>query len=118
MANRAFSPIKFLFLHTGYQNIQFSVLEEIGVREIEESLNQPCLIVIDEIGKMELFSEKFKEVVIAAFESKNRVLGTVLYSSHPFCDEIKKRKDTRAFILEKHNYHQLKQNLLHLLQQS
>ncbi|MGB9643435.1 MAG: nucleoside-triphosphatase [Candidatus Ratteibacteria bacterium] len=97
-------------------SVSISVLEDTGVKEIEEGLKQSCLIVIDEIGKMELFSEKFRKVVMAAFESKNRVLGTVLFAPHPFCDEIKKRKDTQIFVLEKHNYQQLKQTLINLLQ--
>ncbi len=98
-------------------SLSISVLEDIGVKEIEEGLKQSCLIVIDEIGKMELFSEKFRKIVIAAFESKNRVLGTILLSSHPFCDEIKERRDTQIFVLEKRNYQQLKQDLVCLLQQ-
>jgi nucleoside-triphosphatase len=46
-------------------------LEEIGVKEIEKGLNGKNLIVIDEIGTMELFSERFKEVVSRALRSEN-----------------------------------------------
>lgn len=88
-------------------------LENIGVYEIEKGiLLKNCLIVIDEIGKMELFSEKFRKVVISAFESKNKVLATIMYKPNPFCDTIKKRKDTKIYILEKTNYEEIKKEII------
>ncbi|MFQ5891278.1 MAG: nucleoside-triphosphatase [Candidatus Methanofastidiosia archaeon] len=64
-------------------------LEEI-ISEIDLSKD---LIVIDEIGKMELFSLKFREFVLKALETR-KVLGTILFRRNPFCNEIKKRNDT------------------------
>jgi nucleoside-triphosphatase len=90
-------------------------LEEIGVREIEEGLKGNFLIVVDEIGKMELFSEKFKEVVLKALDSKNKILGTIMLKENPFCDKIKQRKDTKVFYLEKENRKRVKEEILNLL---
>ncbi|MCM8804314.1 MAG: NTPase [Candidatus Omnitrophica bacterium] len=91
-------------------------LENIGVAEIEKGLYlKNCLIVIDEIGKMELFSEKFKKIVISLFESPNKVLATIMYKPNPFCDIIKKRKDTKIYILEKINFNRIKEEILSYL---
>ncbi|RLI90982.1 MAG: AAA family ATPase [Candidatus Altiarchaeales archaeon] len=67
-------------------------IDEIAVQSILDSLDRD-LIIIDEIGRMELFSEKFKEAVILALETK-RVLGTIMRWSNIFTDSIKARDDT------------------------
>ncbi len=95
--------------------VSISNLENIGVKEIEEALKGNFLIVIDEIGKMELFSERFKKAVMSALDSQNIVLGSILFSSHPFCDLIKNRKDTKLFVLTRENFHLIKNQILQLL---
>ncbi|MCM8807804.1 MAG: NTPase [Candidatus Omnitrophica bacterium] len=95
--------------------VSLQTFEELGVKELEEGLKKDCLIVIDEIGKMELFSEKFREILFEVLESKNKVLGTIMFKSHPVCDRIKKREDTKVFILERENYPVIKQEVLKIL---
>jgi len=90
-------------------------LEEIGVREIEEGLKEDCLIVVDELGKMELFSQKFKRTILASLDSKNKILGTIMLKENPFCDEIKRRKDTKIFYLTRENREEIKKEIINLL---
>jgi nucleoside-triphosphatase len=91
-------------------------LEEIGVKEIEEGLKGDFLVVVDEIGKMELFSEKFREIILKALDSqKNKILGTIMLKPNPFCDKIKQRKDTKVFYLERENKERVKEEILNLL---
>lgn len=98
--------------------VNLKEFEEIGVKEIEEGLKENCLIVIDEIGKMELFSEKFKQVVLEALNSENKVLGTIMLSKHPFSDGIKRRKDTVVFYLDQNNRNEVREKLLKALSES
>jgi nucleoside-triphosphatase len=51
------------------------------------------IIVIDEIGKMECFSEKFREAAITALDASNVVLGTITYGGDEFIVAIKRRYD-------------------------
>lgn len=44
---------------------------------IFKSLNENFIIVIDEIGKMELFSKSFEIATKTAFSSRNTILGTI-----------------------------------------
>ncbi len=91
-------------------------LEEIGVKSIEEGLLKgEKIIIIDEIGKMELFSEKFKEAVLAALESENLVLGTIKITKDPFTDKIRERKDTKILNLTKKNREEIKKEILKFL---
>ncbi len=64
-------------------------LERIGVTAIQHAIVASDCVVIDEIGKMELFSVAFKEAVLAAIESDKLVLGTIMLRSHPWADAIK-----------------------------
>jgi nucleoside-triphosphatase len=91
-------------------------LEEIGVKEIEEGLKEDKIIIIDEIGKAEMFSEKFKEAVLAALNSQKKVLGTIKLTYDPFTDKIKKRNDTKVFYLTRENREKLKEEILCLFQ--
>ena len=83
-------------------------LEEIGVKSILESLKGKKIVIIDEVGKMELFSEKFKKAVLKALNSKNKVLGTIKMTKDFFTDKIKKRKDVKIFYLQKENREKVK----------
>jgi len=91
-------------------------LEEIGVKEIEEGLKEDCLIIIDEIGKAEMFSNKFKQVVVAALNSKNKIFGTIKLTRDLFSDKIRKRSDTKVFYLTKENREKVKKAIKILLE--
>ncbi len=81
----------------GKYGVNISALEKIGIPEIENAIKNKNLLLVDEIGKMELFSEKFKESVKTAFDSEIQIIATISISPHPFIKEIKKRKDVKIF---------------------
>jgi len=78
-------------------------LEEIGVNAIEEAISTKDVIIIDEIAKMELFSPRFKEIVIKALDCPKTVLGVIQVSDHPFLNQVRKRKDVKIYELTVHN---------------
>jgi len=91
-------------------------LEEIGLKEIEEGLKEGCLLITDEIGKMELFSPKFRKIISEALDAKNKVLGTIMLKPNPFADRIKRRSDTKIFYLNRKNRTEIKQEIMRFLQ--
>ena len=74
------------------------------VSKLEKEINNeiPKLIVIDEIGKMELFSHSFKEFVMQAL-NQNKVLGTIMLRDNDFTKKIKLRSDTKVFAINLQN---------------
>jgi len=82
-------------------------LDNSGVAAIEQAIAESDLIVIDEIGKMELFSPRFREVVLKAIDSGKRVLGTIMLNPHPFADDIKRRPDVKVIELTRSNHEQV-----------
>ena len=55
------------------------------------------IIILDEIGKMECFSEIFKEAAITALDSDNIVIGTITFGGDDFIQGIKERRDLEIF---------------------
>lgn len=72
-------------------------LESVGVRALWQAMRQPGvnLLVIDEIGKMELMSAAFCEAVEAAMQSAKPVLATVMASSQRWVNDLKVRPEVQ-----------------------
>lgn len=96
----------------GKYSVGINTLDKIGVKEIEEALAQKKIIVIDEIGKMELFSKRFQDIVWRALDSESPVLGTIMAVKHPFGDKVKKRSDVKILEVTRKNRDELVDLLL------
>jgi nucleoside-triphosphatase len=74
----------------GKYAVDLSSFEEIGMRAVEAGLAEPhILLVIDELGKMELLSRAFATLLERAFQSSNPMLGTILHGPHPLADRFR-----------------------------
>ncbi|MCK4574687.1 MAG: NTPase, partial [candidate division Zixibacteria bacterium] len=73
------------------------------------------LIVIDEIGKMECFSARFRQLVTKALDSDRVVIATVAEKGGSFIEEVKKRPDISLIQLTSRNRDQLVDDVLRLL---
>jgi nucleoside-triphosphatase len=78
-------------------------MDEVAIPALREAIVNKDIVVIDEIGKMELFSSSFKEAVINALESKKKVLGTIMLASHPWADKIKERPEVEIIKVTRFN---------------
>ncbi len=61
----------------GKYNVNVSAIEDIGVKTLERAVSEADLIVIDEIGPMELLCRKFLPAVEKVLNSNKVVLATV-----------------------------------------
>ncbi len=82
----------------GKYGVDLNILENIGVPAIEEATNSENIdiIIIDEIGKMEMLSEKFCDTVIEALDSDKPIMITLHKKSRtPLLQDIRRRDDIR-----------------------
>ena len=79
--------------------VDTDALDGVGVAALRLALKESDLIVIDEIGKMELLSPQFKEAVMQAIDSGKKVLGTIMLNPHPFADEIKRHPEVEVLLV-------------------
>ncbi len=75
----------------GRYRINLHDLEEIEAKAVERAAEEADLVVIDEVGPMELFSESFAAAVETALESEKPMLVVVqAKSQHPLAKRIRK----------------------------
>ena len=78
--------------------VNLTDLEAIGVSSILDAIRNADIIIVDEIGPMELFSSGFKDAVIQAVESDKPVLGTIHFGlRNSFVSGLKNREDAEIF---------------------
>lgn len=75
----------------GRYGVDVAALEAVGVPAIRAAVRAGHLVVIDEIGKMELCSADFQAAVEEALAAPVVVLGTILRAPHPWADRVKAR---------------------------
>lgn len=82
----------------GKYGVDLKALEEIGIPAIERAIidEDTDVIIIDEVGKMEMLSEKFCKVVMDALDSDKPILLTLHKKSRsPLLQDIRRRDDIR-----------------------
>ena len=77
-----------------------------------------CLIIIDEIGKMECLSDPFKKLLKKIFDSAKLVIATIPLKSGGFIESIKKRRDVKLFELKESNRNDLPPEILREVKRS
>jgi nucleoside-triphosphatase len=99
----------------GRYGVDLDALDTVGVASLRRAVEQGGLVVIDEIGPMEIFSQAFRQAVIDALASDSLVFGTIVRRSKPFSDQIKARPDVRVIEVTPANRDDLLENILGLL---
>lgn len=89
--------------------VNVNEFETLIIPELEKGLGEAELFLIDEIGKMELFSSYFREIIIKCLDSPIPCIATIMKTSEPFVDAIKRREDCRLFELTNFNRKKIKE---------
>lgn len=84
----------------GKYHVNLSDLERIGVKAIESATENCDVVVVDEVGPMELFSKLFKPAVQAALDSNKVVLAVVhAKAKDPLIEQIKQSPEAELFMV-------------------
>lgn len=87
-------------------------MDDVATPAIERAIAEARLIVIDEIGKMELLSNRFRQAVLAALECGKPVLATIMLAGHPWADALKRRPEVSLVVLTETNRSEAATDLL------
>jgi len=106
-------------IHSPYRVSKYGVdidsLDRVGVSVLHKAAQQCDLVVIDEIGKMELFSADFRRAVSQVIDSGKRILGTIMLNPNPWADAIKRQPQVNLVTVTRTNYQDVLEELLHWL---
>ena len=101
--------------HSQYRVSKYGVnvdnLNNTGVAALRRAVADKDVIVIDEIGKMELYSDNFKQAVMEAIHSGKAVLGTIMLAPHPWADKIKALRNVHVVHLTPGNRNEVQRQL-------
>lgn len=92
--------------------MDIAAFDEIALPELRRGIDTGELIIVDEIGKMELLSSRFRSLVEELFRSDVNLLATIYYKSHPFCDALKKHPAAELIEISNQNRHILKELII------
>ena len=88
----------------GRYRVNMRDLEDIGAKAILHAIDACDLVVIDEVGPMELHSKGFIEAVGKAFNSDKHVMATIHFKSrHELIEKLKNRKDVTLVEIDESN---------------
>ena len=107
-------------IHSPYRVSKYGVdtrsLDQIGVSTLNQAAEECDLVVMDEIGKMELFSADFREAVWRIINSGKRVLGTIMLQADPWADRIKRQPQVKLVEVTRANRRRVLEEILTWLQ--
>jgi nucleoside-triphosphatase len=96
----------------GKYGVDLPGFEAVALPAIVPAQAGDSIIVIDEIGKMECFSEEFRRRTLAALDSAARVLATVPLRGKAFVERLKARPDVTLLEVSKANRDELVERLV------
>jgi nucleoside-triphosphatase len=92
----------------GKYRVNIEDLNAIGTRAVTDAVEKCEVIAIDEIGPMELFSEKFKDAAWKALDSRKLVIAVVHWKAKDrLIKEAKKREDAEIITVTGENREKL-----------
>lgn len=95
--------------------VDLDTLDRLAVGAIREATAAGGLVVIDEIGPMEILSERFQEAVLDAVQGPSPVLGTIVQRRQPFADRVKALPGVTLLQVRRENQEALLTHILKLL---
>ncbi len=93
-------------------------LEHLGVEAITNALaySSVSVVIVDEIGPMELTSERFREAIKTCLKSTKTLVATIHYSSKdPLLIQLRHTPGAETIVVTLENRDTLPQSLLHLI---
>lgn len=91
----------------GKYGVDVASLDRVAVPVMRLAIRECAIMVVDEIGKMELLSPAFREVLLEALNSERRLLGTIMLQPHPFADQVKHDPRVEVLLVSKANRDQV-----------
>ena len=73
----------------GRYGVNLDAMKDVAVPSLCNAIESADLIVVDEVGKMELLCQEFVDVLGLALQSAKPLLGTILSAPHPVADRLK-----------------------------
>lgn len=99
----------------GRYGVNVTDLDRVGAAAIWRAMKTGRVVIVDEIGKVELFYSGSRMAVLEAFGSLRPVIATIKDKEEQFCDVIKTRNDVQIVYMTKENRDAVPDDIVRLL---
>lgn len=99
----------------GRYGVDVRAIERVGVAAVREAMQAGQIVVIDEIGSMELFCGPFKDIVLKVIGSPHTLLATVMSKPNPWVDSLRALPQVTVWEVTIQNREQMAQRVLQWL---
>ncbi|HZS75018.1 MAG TPA: nucleoside-triphosphatase [Ktedonobacteraceae bacterium] len=99
----------------GRYGVNVACLESLGIPALIQTFQTKRLIILDEIGPMEILSEPFKQTVVEILRVGYPLLGTIALKTHPFLDWVKRQDSVSLHHVTRTNQNEIISMLTPLL---
>jgi nucleoside-triphosphatase len=83
-------------IRSGRYGVNLPALEDVGTRALKDARESADVIVIDEVGKMEVESEIFTKAVVESLDASKSIVMTLHKKSrNPLLQDIRRRDELR-----------------------
>jgi nucleoside-triphosphatase len=96
----------------GPYHVNVSVLDKVAVPILRRGVKHALLLLLDELGRMELCSSAFEQALLEVFDSGPCVVATAGISPLPFLQALKRRKDVELIPLSMANRQSVEEELV------
>jgi nucleoside-triphosphatase len=87
--------------------VDLEELERVGVAALRGAMERGHVLVVDEIGKMQLFSRPFRQTILEAVRDGHPLLGTIMLGRNPYADRIRRHQNVELLTLTPDNRHEI-----------
>jgi nucleoside-triphosphatase len=91
----------------GRYGVNLETLEKIGIPALLNAAAAGKIVIVDEIGKMELLSPRFRDTVLQLILGPATIIGAIIYKPQPQADLFKKLAQVSLWEVNQRNRDQL-----------
>lgn len=84
---------------------------QLAVRALDGAMHEGGLLIIDEIGPLQILSAEFRDAVLRCLDSSGHMLGTISQAADPFLDAVRSRPGVRLMEVTRVNRNHLVEGL-------
>lgn len=95
--------------------VNLKSFEDLAIPVLNASVSNKSVLVIDEIGKMEMFSTKFCNEVKSIFNRSRTILATIPVAPNAFVKHIQSLPMSKTFVVDYNNRNSLMEPIVDIL---
>jgi nucleoside-triphosphatase len=92
-----------------------SNIEQVAVPAVGRALSGGQVVLVDEIGKMELMSRSFRDIIRQALDSERTLVATLSISKDRFSESIRGRPDVNLLEVTRVNREEMAARIVSLI---